>query len=81
MLKLHHAHHLPLPHLRHSWHRLVLSPVASENDELIMSIEQEHAADNWTLDNAPDVAGLDEFWTHVEEDLKKDPEWFNFAED
>ena len=46
-----------------------------------MAIEQEHVADTMTLDNTPDVAGLDEFWTHVEEDLKKDPEWFSFSND
>ena len=81
MLKLNHAHHLPVPHLLHSTQRLELSPVASENDELIMAIEQDHAADNWTLENTPDVASLDDFWTHVEEDLKKDPEWFSFSEE
>lgn len=81
MLQLHHAHRFPIPHLTHSAHKLVLSPVSSENDELIMAIEQEHASNNWTLENNPDVAGLDDYWTHVEEDLKKDPEWFNFSED
>lgn len=81
MLKLHHNYHLPVPHFTHSMHKLELSPVQSESDELIMAIETAHADDNWTLENTPDVAGLDDFWTHVEEDLKKDPGWFSFTED
>lgn len=81
MLKLHHAYHLPLPHLRHSTGRLALSPVASDGDELIASLEQEQANDTIQLENTPDVAQLDEFWSGVEGDLKKDPEWFDFTND
>ena len=81
MLKLNHTPHFSVPHLMHSTHKLVLSPVSSENDELIMAIEKEHADNSWTLDNTPDVASLDDFWSSVEEDLKKDPSWFNFSED
>ena len=53
----------------------------SEGDELIEAIEHDQDEANWTLDNTPDVQGLDEFWTTVEDDLKKDPDWFDFAED
>lgn len=81
MLKLHHNYHLPVPHVMHSTRKLVLSPAQPEDDELIMAIDQARADDNWTLDNTPDVASLDDFWSHVEEDLKKDPGWFSFTED
>ncbi len=81
MLTLHHSHHLPLPHLKHSTGKLALSPVQSDGDELIESIEQEQANDTIQLENTPDIERLDEFWTGVEEDLKKDPGWFDFADD
>ena len=81
MLKLNRAHHLPIPHLRHSTKVVQLSRVQSESDELIVDIEKDHSANNWTLDNIPDVDELDKFWTTVESDLKKDPDWYNFAED
>lgn len=81
MLKLHHSHHFELPHLTHSAHRLELSPVVSERDELIEAIEAEHDADTFELENTPDVRQLDEFWTGVTEDLEKDPDWFKFSDD
>jgi len=81
MLKLNHTHHLPVPHLFHSTQRMELSPVQSERDELIEAIETVREEDVLRLENTPDVVGLEDFWSHVEEDLKKDPDWFNFAED
>ena len=81
MLKINHNFHLPVPHQLHSTSHLELSPVRSEGDELIEAIEHYQDEANWTLDNTPDVQGLDEFWTTVEDDLKKDPDWFDFAED
>lgn len=81
MLKLHHTHHLELPHLAHSTHRLELSPAAPESDELIQAIESDNDADNWQLTGAPDMKQLDQFWTGVTEDLEKDPEWFTFNDD
>lgn len=80
MLSLH-SHHFGLPHTKHSAHKLELSPVVSENDELIQAIETEQAADNWQLSSTPDVQELEQFWTGVTDDLEKDPEWFKFAED
>lgn len=53
----------------------------SERDELIEAIETVREEDVLRLENTPDVVGLEDFWSHVEEDLKKDPDWFNFAED
>jgi hypothetical protein len=80
MLHLHHSLLPHLPSLSHGSHVLQLSPVTSDNDELIQAIEEEHRKDSWQLD-ATDAQSLDEFWTGVEEDLKKDPEWFTFADD
>ncbi|HRC27880.1 MAG TPA: hypothetical protein PKV96_00640 [Candidatus Saccharimonas sp.] len=79
MLKLHHTHHLGLPHLTHSTRRLVLSPAVSEADELIEGIDAEHSEDMIQLENTPDVRQLDEFWSGVREDLKSDPTWFDFT--
>ncbi len=59
---------------------LTLSAVCSEDDELIQDIEQS-TEQPWELVEVPDVQQLDQFWTGVEDDLKKDPEWFTFAED
>lgn len=81
MLKINHSLHFPVPHQMHSTSHLVLSPVSSDGDELIEAIERDHQQANWTLDSTPDVQQLDEFWTHVEDDLKKDPDWFDFAND
>ena len=76
MLKIHHNFSLFSP-LNQSSRRVRLGTVAHEDDELITAIE--HGSDEvWTLDKSPDVAKLDEFWSGVEEDLKKDPDWFSF---
>lgn len=77
MLKLH--RNLPrFSPFSQSSRRVQLSAAHHEDDELITAIERGHNDEVWTLDKTPDVAKLDEFWTNVEEDLKKDPEWFSF---
>ncbi len=82
MLHLHHKHSLPIPHFQHSSRRMVLSPARSEQDELIGAIESDHAKNEaWQLDDGPDEAALDKYWKTVEDDIKKDPTWFNFADD
>lgn len=60
-----------------------LSPVISEDDELIQDIENDSVKtdDNWTLSDDPDVEGLKKYWDTVEQDIANDPEWFHFAED
>ncbi len=80
MLKLHHSLISHLPALPQTSHILQLSPVESDSDELIAAIEEEHRQYNWQLDDT-DASSLDDFWTSVEEDLKKDPGWFTFADD
>ena len=79
MLKL--RHRLSRSPFSQSTRRLRLSTVHHEDDELIEAIEKDHDGEVWTLDKTPDADGLDKFWTNVEADLKKDPEWFDFAND
>ena len=83
MLKIHHGIHLPVPHMTHSTEHMQLSPVTSESDELIVAIEQggQNSESKWVLDGSQDVGELATFWAGVESDLKKDPDWFDFAED
>lgn len=59
---------------------LELSPVVSEDDELIQEIEAS-VEQPWELVETPDVQGIDQFWNGVREDLQNDPTWFSFAED
>ncbi|NCU38483.1 hypothetical protein EOL96_05520 [Candidatus Saccharibacteria bacterium] len=82
MLKIHHNLHLPIPRTTHSTRHVELSPVVPENDELIMAIEQEaRGSDSWVLEGSEDAEKLDTFWAGVASDLKKDPDWFDFAND
>ena len=62
---------------------LRFSPVVSDDDELIQEIDQQNQAndDNWTLDSMPDVNGVEQFWTDVQTDLHKDPDWYTFSDD
>ncbi len=73
---LHLKPHLHLPSVRN----LRLSPVASEDDELIRAIEDAQE-EIWQLEPTPDSRSLAEFWSGVEEDIAKDPTWFSFASD
>lgn len=63
--------------------QLQLSPVVSEDDELIQDIENDSIkkGGNWTLSDDPDVEGLERYWNNVQNDIANDPEWFHFAED
>lgn len=79
MLHLKHAHNFHLPHFTVT-RPLELSPVCSEQDELIEDIEQS-SGDVWELADMPDVEGLGAFWNGVEDDLRDDPQWFSFAEE
>lgn len=80
MLKIHSTPHLSVPHLQHQVQQLKLSPVASENDELIEAIEAESLGEQWQLGEI-DSNNLTAFWTGVEEELAQDPERLTFAED
>jgi len=70
MLKLHHTLSLRSPFSQ-----------SSRRIQLITAIEADRNNDVWTLEKTPDTTKLDEFWTSVQEDLKKDPSWFSFDND
>lgn len=67
-------------HAHRSTRHLRFSPVVSEDDELIHAIEDAHE-ESWQLEPTPDSHSLTEFWSGVEEDIAKDPQWFRFATD
>jgi hypothetical protein len=60
-----------------------LSPVSGEDDELIHEIEVQSVVndDAWTLTATPNADNLERYWNRVENDIRSDPEWFEFAED
>lgn len=81
MLKI--RHHFSLPHIAHASHPITLSEPGTENDELIQAIENDYIThgNDWTLTGTPDVKGLEKFWSQVEDDIRHDPEWFQFADE
>ncbi len=83
MLKLKKHHTLSLPSVFLPAHRMTLSPVVSEEDELLQSIEREQSAhdDNWTLEQRPDTEELTSYWDTVEKDIANDPEWITFSDE
>lgn len=42
---------------------------------------EQHETEAITLEEHPDEQSLEKYWQFVEEDISKDPEWFNFAGD
>ena len=59
-----------------------MAPIpADDNDELTQAIASDPIDhdNNWTLDERPDTSELEAFWSEVARDLKKDPEWTDFA--
>ncbi len=78
MLHLKSSHHFHLPHMP-SLRTLQLSPVVDDDDEILQSLATDHEEDTLVLEDVPNVQALDTFWNGVEEDLKKDPTWFDFA--
>ena len=84
MLKL--KHHMHLPSLTLAARQpLHLAPVPvsdDDDDELTQAIAADPADhdDNWTLEERPDTRELESFWTDVATDLKKDPDWTDFAQ-
>ncbi|AGL62431.1 hypothetical protein L336_0729 [Candidatus Saccharimonas aalborgensis] len=81
MLKIHHSHN-PFFSPSAATPSLRLSPVEPDTDELIQDIEHEHENNEaWQLERDLDASDLDTFWSGVEQDLKKDPTWFDFTQD
>lgn len=62
--------------------QLELSPVAADDDELIADIEGQAAArdDNWELAEAANADELAAFWTSVDDEARRDPDWV-FSDD
>ncbi|HEX4662222.1 MAG TPA: hypothetical protein VH144_01270 [Candidatus Saccharimonadales bacterium] len=64
---------LPLPSL----HRMQLTPALDDDDDLTRAIKndvQDHD-DNWQLGERPNPDELTQFWTDVEKEITKDPDW------
>lgn len=57
-----------------------LSRVADDSDELIHAIQLERENDTIELENTT-AQQLGRYWSGVEEDLKKDPSWYDFADE
>ena len=76
---LHLPHHIDFPHLTPPSREVALSPVPTDEDELIQAIEAD-CTEPWSLDPVPDTEQLTEFWSGVQEDLKHDPDWFSFTD-
>lgn len=57
-----------------------LSRVADDSDELIHAIQLERENDTIELENTT-AQQLGRYWAGVEEDLKKDPSWYDFADE
>lgn len=84
MLKL--KHHIHLPSITFGSHpplQLAPIPMDDDGDELTQAISSDPIDhdDNWTLDERPDQRELESFWSEVSTDLKKDPEWTDFAKE
>ncbi len=80
MLSLKKSHHFHLPRLQFISTPMQLSPVTSDDDELIEAIENSIIVhdDNWTLEAVPDTEQLERDWSRIQQDIEQDPEWFKF---
>lgn len=77
MLKMSKHHYLSLPEFSfHLPHQMKLAPVHEDADSLAQAIANDPIDhdDNWQLSERPDSGELESYWTHVEDDLRKDPE-------
>lgn len=62
--------HLPRMRFSFTAHKMALSPVYSERDELIQAIDTEAQRhdDQWQLEATPDADSLEQFWRSVDID-------------
>ena len=84
MLKLKRSYHLDFSGLALSLPRTMhLSNVPADEDELAQAITRDPVDhdDNWQLTDRPDTDELEQYWTTVEEEIKSDPEWIDFAKE
>ena len=65
------------------FHRISFKPIDPLGDGLREEIvaEQQEPEAIVSLEEGLDGQRLSEFWGEVEEDVKKDPTWFNLSED
>ena len=77
MLTIKKHHHIHIPSFSNTARPMQLSPVVTDDDELIAAID---GADNdhWTLEQRPDADELMRYWNRVEADIASDPEWVHF---
>lgn len=61
-------------------HTLAFDPVNALDDGLGDDITQEKHEQGITLEDMPDAAALQDFWSTAVEDARKDPSW-NFTND
>ena len=86
MLKINHHHegfHLPQLSIPHA---MELSPVALDDDELTLAIENDPIDhdNNWQLTERPDpteFAREEATWEQIIDDVRQDPEWFKEDQD
>lgn len=83
MLKINKHHSMSLPAPIGASSRLAMSPILSEDDELIEAIDRSREVrdDNWILDATPDTDELSNYWNAVERDIENDPEWIKFSDE
>ncbi|HEU0266271.1 MAG TPA: hypothetical protein VFQ70_01460 [Candidatus Saccharimonadaceae bacterium] len=63
-------------------HHIQLSTPDPFDDGLLEEIAAErNAKEAITLEDRPDESTLEAYWDHVEDDIRKDPEWFSFTEE
>lgn len=61
---------------------LQLQPVEPNDDGTSDSPLDDYARDeDISLDDDIDEQELENAWSHIVEDIEKDPEWFNFSDD
>ena len=84
MLKLKHKHHIDFPYITFTpLHSMALSEVSLDTDELAQAIVNDPIDhdDNWQLTENTDTEELEQYWATVEEEIKNDPEWVDFAKE
>lgn len=82
-MRLNHSRHFHMPHVDLHTTRMELSPVLADDDELSLAIDNEVSAreNDWELEERPDTTQLDAFWSEVQQDIRKDPDWVDFSKD
>lgn len=61
---------------------LEFSPDVEDGDELMVAIQDDAVVrgNDWELEESPNTEHLEEFWSEVQSDITRDPNWSNFVE-